>query len=106
VLLCFPGVRGPRSPIVGYSRLAEFRTMLADLVTDQEPCDWTGTYFSAAVTSATECREIWCRAHDHGVSFGFTVEEWRTVHALFRRAWELPDIRVVWDALRREYGEL
>jgi hypothetical protein len=105
VLLSFPGVLGPRYPVVGYPRLAEFRTMLADLVIS-EPGDWTGTYFSASVTSPTECREIWCRAHDNGVSFGFTVEAWRTVHALFRRAWELPDIRVAWDALRREYGEL
>jgi hypothetical protein len=104
VLLCFPGVRGPRYPIIGYPRLAEFRTMLADLVTG-DSSDWTGTYFSAGVTSPPECREIWFRAHSNGVSFGFTVEEWRTVHTLFRRAWELPDIRVAWDALLREYGE-
>ena len=104
VLLCFPGARGPRYPIIGYPRLAEFRTMLADLVTG-DSCDWTGTYFSAGVTSPPACREIWFRAHANGVSFGFTVEEWRTVHALFRRAWELPDIRIVWEALLREYGE-
>jgi hypothetical protein len=86
VLLCFPGVRGPRYPIIGYPRLAEFRTMLADMVTDKKPCDWTGAYFSASVTSPAQGREIWFRAHSSGVSFGFTVEEWRAVHALFRRA--------------------
>jgi hypothetical protein len=29
VLLCLPGARGPRYPIIGYPRLAEFRTMRA-----------------------------------------------------------------------------
>ncbi len=108
VLLCFPGARGPRYPIIGYPRIAEFRTMLADLVTDREAGDWTGTYFYAGVTtpSPTGVPEIWFRAHDNGVSFGFTVTEWRMVHALFRRAWELPDIRVAWDSLTRDYGEL
>ena len=108
VQLCFPGARGPRYPIVGYPRLAEFRTMLADLLADRAPGDWTGTYFYAGVTSPTakEVSEIWFRAHDNGVSFGFTLKEWRTVHALFRRAWELPDIRRAWDALLLEYGEL
>ena len=108
VQLCFPGVRGPRYPIVGYPRLAEFRTMLADLLADRAPGDWTGTYFYAGVTSPTakDVSEIWFRAHDNGVSFGFTVKEWRTVHTLFRRAWELPDIRRAWDALLLEYGEL
>jgi hypothetical protein len=108
VQLCFPGVRGPRYPIVGYPRIAEFRTMLADLLSDRAPGDWTGTYFYAGVTSPTakDVSEIWFRAHDNGVSFGFTVKEWHKVHALFRRAWELPDIRRAWDALLLEYGEL
>lgn len=108
VLLSFPEPRGARYPIVGYPRVAEFRTMLADLVADSEPGDWTGTYFYVGVTSPTptEVSEIWFRAHDNGVSLGFTVQEWRTLHALFCRAWELPDIRVAWDALAREYGEL
>jgi hypothetical protein len=105
VLLCFPGARGPRYPIIGYPRIAEFRTMLSDMVNDSEPGDWTGAYFYAGVTSptSTEVSETWFRAHDNRVSFGFTVEEWRTVHALFRRAWELRDIRVAWEALTREY---
>ena len=106
--LCFPGVRGPRYPIVGYPRIAEFRTMLADLLADRKPGNWTGSYFYAGVTSPTakEVSEIWFRAHDNGVSFGFTVQEWRIVHRLFQRAWDLPDIRVAWEALTREYGEL
>ena len=50
--------------------------------------------------------EIWFRAHDNGITFGFSAEEWGTLHMLFRRAWELPDIRRAWDALALEYGEL
>ena len=37
---------------------------------------------------------------------GFSAGEWATLHTLFRRAWELPDIRRAWDALAFEYGEL
>jgi len=32
--------------------------------------------------------------------------EWKSVQALFRRAWELPEIRMAWDALILDYGEL
>jgi hypothetical protein len=108
VLLCLPGARGPRYPIVGYPRIAEFRTLLADLATDTKPGDWTGAFFYGVVIAPTPTAstEIWFRAHDNGVSFGFTVDEWHTVRALFRRAWELPDIRIAWDTLSREYGEL
>ena len=80
----------------------------SELLADRAPGDWTGTYFYVAVISPTktEPSEIWFRAHDNGVSFGFTVQEWRTVHRLFQRAWDLPDIRVAWEALTCEYGEL
>jgi hypothetical protein len=82
--------------------------MLEDLVADSEPGDWTGAYFFALVAdpTATLPTEIWFRAHENGIAFGFTVTEWRTLHALFERAWELPEIRVAWAELEREYGEL
>jgi len=48
----------------------------------------------------------WFRAHDNGITLRCSPEQWRSVHALMRRAWELPDIRTAWDALAREYGEL
>jgi hypothetical protein len=109
LLLGFPGVRGPRYPIIGYPRIAEFRTMVTDLVADPEPGDWTGLFFYAQITSPTDTdvSEIWFRAHDNGVSLGLTAaDEWRTVDRLLRRAWEVPDIRAAWDSLSREYGEL
>jgi hypothetical protein len=108
LLLSLPGPRGALYPIVGYPRIAVFRTMLADLVADSEPGDWTGAYFYVLVATptATVPTEIWFRAHENGIAFGFTVPEWRTLHALFQRAWELADIRVAWEELEREYGEL
>ena len=100
--------RHPGIPIIGFPRIAEFRSMLADLLADREPGDRTGAYFYAAVTSPgpKEPSEIWFRAHDNGVSFGLTHAEWRAVHHVFQRAWELPEIRIAWDALLREYGEV
>jgi hypothetical protein len=46
------------------------------------------------------------RAHRNGITFGLSEKEWKSVQALFRRAWELPEIRMAWDALTLEYGEL
>jgi hypothetical protein len=109
LLLALPGVRGPRYPIIGYPRISEFRTMVAALVTDPEPGDWTGLYFYAQITTPTadEVSEIWFRAHDNGVSLGLTAaDEWRTVDRLLRRMWEVPEIRTAWDVLSGEYGEL
>jgi hypothetical protein len=108
VLLGLPGPRGPMYPIVGYPRIAEFRKMLADLVADSEPGDWTGAYFYVLVSSptTTTSTEIWFRSHDNGIAFGFTVPEWKTLHTLFERAWELPEIRVASSELELEYGEL
>ena len=32
--------------------------------------------------------------------------EWKAVRKLFRRAWEIPDVRLAWDGLVLEYGDL
>jgi hypothetical protein len=32
--------------------------------------------------------------------------EWKAVQELFRRAWQLPDVRLAWEGLILEYGEL
>jgi hypothetical protein len=107
-LISFPGARGPKYPILGYPKLMEFRHMLSAIVADHETGDWTGTYFFADLIADQEgpASEIWFRANDNGVSFGFSVEEWTTLDRLFRRAWTLPEIRRSWDALAFEYGEL
>jgi hypothetical protein len=108
VVISFPGVRGPKYPILGYPKLMEFRAMLSAIVADHETGDWTGTYFFADLIADQQgpASEIWFRANDNGITFGFTVEEWTTLDQLFRRAWTLPEIRRSWDALALEYGEL
>jgi hypothetical protein len=46
------------------------------------------------------------RAHDNGITFAFSLDEWAMVHRLFRRAWAIADIGQAWEALTLEYGEL
>ncbi len=108
VFLTFPGPRGSLYPIIGYPRLVEFRAMLAALHADPRTGDWTGAYFFADLIAADPKApfEIWFRANDNGITFGFSIEEWATVNTLFSRAWELPEVRRALDALALEYGEL
>jgi hypothetical protein len=51
-------------------------------------------------------QDFWFRAHDNGITFGFAEKEWKSVQALFRRAWEVQEVRMAWDGLALEYGEL
>jgi hypothetical protein len=82
--------------------------MLKALVADHETGDWTGTYFFADLIADKPGApvEIWFRANANGITLGFSVDEWIALDALFRRAWELPEIRRAWEALALEYGEL
>ena len=108
LLLSFPGSRGPMYPISSYPKITEFRAILAALSPDSPTPRWEGGYFLAYVAQPVEGRgkDYWFRAHDNGITFGLSEKEWRSVQALFRRAWELPEIRMAWDALTLEYGEL
>jgi len=108
VLLSFPGPRGPLYPISGYPKIAEFRAMLSALAPPSQIRSWTGEYFfgSVRLPKPRQPAEVWFRAHDNGISFGFSAEEWTAVQTLFRRAWELPDIQLAWDSLTLEYGAL
>jgi hypothetical protein len=108
LLLSFPGPRGPMYPINGYPRITEFRAMLAALAPESPARRWESGYFLGYVAAPEEGKgkDYWFRAHDNGITFGLSEKEWRSVQALFRRAWELPEIRMAWDALTLEYGEL
>lgn len=108
VLLSLPGEFGPLYPISGFPKIAEFRAMLASLASPSERRSWTGEYFFAYAQprKPAPVTDVWFRAHDNGITFGFPVSDWVNVDVLFRRAWELPDVRVAWDALTLEYGEL
>lgn len=108
LLLSFPGPRGPMYPISGYPKITEFRAMLAALASDSPTRRWEGGHFLGYATASEESKgkDYWFRAHQNGITFGLSEKEWKLVQALFRRAWELPEIHMAWDALTLEYGEL
>jgi hypothetical protein len=108
LLLSFPGPRGPMYPISRYPRITEFRAMLATLAPDSLVRRWEGGHFLGYVASPEEGKgkDYWFRAHENGITFSLSEKEWKSVQTLFRRAWELPEIRMAWDALTLEYGEL
>ncbi|OLB28798.1 MAG: hypothetical protein DMG42_10120 [Acidobacteria bacterium] len=95
-------------PISGYPKITEFRAMLAALAPDSPTRRWEGGHFLGYVAASEEGKgkDYWFRAHHNGITFGLSEKEWKSVQALFREAWELPEIRMAWDSLTLEYGEL
>jgi len=108
LLLSFPGARGATYPLIGYPKITEFRAMLAALTPDSAKHRWEGDNFLGYVAASEDGRgkDYWFRAHQNGITFGLAEKEWKSVRVLFHRAWELQEIRMVWDALILEYGEL
>jgi hypothetical protein len=108
VLLGFPGPYGATYPLSSYPRINEFRAMLEALGPHSRLRRWNGVYFFGySVTPPDQTPDaFWFRAHDNGITFGMSATEWAKVQRVFRRAWTLPDIRLAWDALLDEYGEL
>lgn len=108
LLLSFPGPRGPQYPISGYPKITEFRAMLGTLGLDGTR-RWNGEHFFGYVAPSEEGKgkdDVWFRAHANGITFGFSEKDWKSVQVLFRRAWEMPEVRMAWDELALEYGEL
>jgi hypothetical protein len=105
--LQFPGTLAPRYPVVGYPRIAELRRLLEELDLERDLCQWQGYYFYAH-TEILENGErgVFFFARENGITFGFPMEHWQSIRNLFRRAWQAPEVRRLWDALAREYGEL
>jgi hypothetical protein len=106
VLLGFPGVRAPQYPLSDYPVISEFRTMLAVLDPTGSAEHWKGEYFFGYVAEQGKETTFSFRARSNGITFSFTEKEWKAVRELFRRAWEIPDVRMMWDGLILEYGEL
>ena len=110
MLLSFPGPRAPMYPFSGYPRIGEFRSMLATLTPEGSSPHWDGEHFFGYTAKPEDEREkgkdFWFRAHDNGITFGFAEKEWKSVQALFRRAWDVQEVRMAWDGLALEYGEL
>ena len=108
VLLSFPGARGPMYPLGPYPMIAEFRAMLAAFTPKTQ---------DAAALERRAVLRLRHRARQrnpssgsalttNGITFGFSAEEWKAVRELFRRAWEMPEVRAAWDVLILDYGEL
>lgn len=107
MLLSFPGPRGPMYPLEPYPVITEFRAMLASFAPKARPPQyWDGERFFGYASERDKETEFWFRARGNGITFGFSGEEWKAVRELFRRAWDMPDVRIAWDALSLEYGEL
>jgi hypothetical protein len=107
VWLSLPGRLSPLYPVEGYPKISEFRTILERLDVRRVLISWNGRYF-LAYTVADDKDEIGVnfRARDNGITFNFRDEDWQSIKKLFRRAWQAPQVRRLWDALALEYGEL
>jgi hypothetical protein len=117
-------------PLGSYPLITEFRSMLTALApkarppqnlsqdrapgTSQDrapgtlthPVHWNGEQFYGYVTERGHETEFWFRARANAITFGFSADEWQAVRELFRKAWEMPEVRAAWDALTLDYGEL
>ena len=105
--LQFPGTLTPRYPVVGYPRIAEVRRLLEELDLERDLCQCQGYYFYAHTEILeNDERGVFFFARENGITFGFPMDHWQLIRKLFLRAWQAPEVRRLWDALAREYGEL
>lgn len=104
VSLSFPGPRGPVYPMGPYPMISDFRAMLHSMTGKSR--SWNGEYFWGYVSMRGQENEFWFRGCGNGINFGFSEEEWNTVRKLFRRAWEAPEVKLAWEQLSWQYGEL
>jgi len=105
-LLNLPAPRGAAYPMGSFQRFSEFRAMVHAMASDQQPRSWNGEHFLAFRTgvSADESTVILFRAHDNGIQFSFSSDEWAAIDRLFRQAWTHPEIARIWEALTSAYG--
>jgi hypothetical protein len=107
VWLQLPGRFAPQYPVYDYPRIAELRTILERLDLREQLIFWEGRYFLAS-TWLDEVEKVGVnfRARDNGIAFTLHHDDWQAIKSLFRRGWQAPEVRRLWDALAREYGEL
>ncbi len=107
VWLQFPGRFALQYPVYDYPRIAELRTILERLDLREQLIFWEGRYFLASTwLDQEENVGVNFRARDNGIAFTFRHDDWQAIKSLFRRGWQAPEVRRLWDALAREYGEL
>jgi hypothetical protein len=107
VWLQFPGRFALQYPLYDYPRIAELRTILERLELRDTLIFWEGRYFLASTWLDDEEKVgVEFRSRDHGIAITFRHDDWQAIKSLFRRGWQAPEVRRLWDALAREYGEL
>jgi len=106
VLLSFPGPRAPQYPLDGFPKITEFRRMLAALGPQSTAEHWKGEYFFGFRAERQNEIDFAFRARGNGITFTLTEGEWKAVQELFRHGWENPEVRLAWNGLILEYGEL
>jgi hypothetical protein len=107
VWLHFPGRFALQYPLFDYPRIAELRTILERLELRDTLIFWEGRYFLASTWLDEEEKVgVEFRSRDNGIALTFHHDDWQAIKSLFRRCWQAPEVRRLWDALAREYGEL
>lgn len=106
VLLVFPGSRGVMYPLSRYPMVAGFRSMLFGLCTDKVVEHFNSELFYAYTSRNGDEIDASFRAHDNGITFGFSPQDWAALKTLFTKAWNTPEVSRTWDRLVEEYGEL
>jgi hypothetical protein len=107
VWLYLPGRFALQYPLYDYPRISELRTILEGLELRDTLMFWEGRYFLASTWLDQEEKVgVVFRSRDHGIALTFHHDDWQAIRSLFRRGWQAPEVRRLWDALGREYGEL
>ena len=107
IWLQLPGRLAPLYPVNDYPRIAELRAVLERLDLSDQLHFWEGRYFQAYTWLDEENKiGVSFRARENGIAFAFRHGDWQAIKSLFRRAWQAPEVRRLWDALAHEYGEL
>ena len=86
--------------------MSEFRVMLAALDPDGSAQNWKGRILFWLSRRAWERERVFVSSPQQRNHIEFNEKERKAVRELFRRAWELPAVREIWDGLILKYGEL
>jgi hypothetical protein len=92
-------------PLERYPEIQEFRAMLERLDGDRP---WYGVHFraSAFAETAEHCAFLQFCRHSDGITFRFSVEEWKNLQSLFAATMADPALQAILHELSLAYGEL
>jgi hypothetical protein len=90
-------------PLDTYPEIQEFTALLERLEGDRS---WYGGYFRASVVAETAdgCASFQFCRHNDGITFRFTVEEWKNLRTLFSATLGKPGLQAVLHELSLAYG--